>query len=743
LSGGSSIYHIAVTELAATVGRSGDLRRRDFSLLRGADGIRLHRKLQRSRPETYRAEVTIRTTWKELEIEGRIDGVDKGTVPVLEEIKTTRHPERDAAEPNSVHVLQVQLYGWMWQREYGEVPELRICYATPGGEVHPVSVPMHPDMEEQLEEALRLRNEREQWIRKRNRELRKLPFPFTGLRAGQAELMDAVETAFTDRDNLLVEAPTGIGKTLAVLVPALRALGEERVSTLFVATCRNTGKNTMEDAMRALLGPLTGLRALTLQAKDRVCRVAGSPCNCDECPLARGFYDRLPGALAALRNEKLWDVATWNRIAAEHRVCPFAFSMRAAREADVLIGDINYALDPSARLEFLFGSPGHQIGLLVDEAHHLPGRVRGMLSASLNPLVLRRLLLEAPSPHRNVLGKEINRVIREIRTYLQEAVEENGWPREEAAPPTRVGVACSRALEVLEHSLAEAPVREGDPRMTLFQTLAAFQSAMQHGADAHVAYRENGALHWFCRDPGPWVRDRLSELACTVLFSATLQPMDSFRRTLGLPSDTTERVLPCPFNPDHLQITVEASFSLAYRNRTEETFFRLSETLIRLLSESRKNTLVFFPSYSMMDQVAARMPPPDLVMGPIWVQPRGLQEEAAREFLEPFFQSGHAGSVFAVLGGALNEGIDLPGSALTRVIMVSIGLPLVCMEREILRDTFSRGGEDGFAMAYMLPGITRIRQAMGRVIRGPEDRGEVVLIDQRFDQPGYRNFLVR
>ena len=719
-------------------GRSGDLNRRDFSLLRGADGIRLHQKLQKDRGEGFQAEVPVRTQWKDLRVEGRIDGVDRSEALVLEEYKTTLNPERDAAAPNPVHVLQLQLYGWMWEREEGKVPQLRLIYASPRGETVSVHVDQHPDPEALMADVLNALKEQRRWREKRDRAIAALEFPFQTVRPGQTELMDAVGEAFQTRGRLMAEAPTGIGKTLAVMFPALKALGEGRVEKLFVATCRNAGKNTIEDALRQLSEPLPGLRAITLQARERICRDVGSPCDCEVCPLARGFYDRLPEALNALRQEKLWDVKTWSRIAREHEVCPFGFSMAAAREAEIVVGDINYALDPAARLEVLFGGSGPKMGLLVDEAHHVPERVRSMLSASLSPADLRAQLVEVPASHRPLIQKGIRRVIREITTYLREQVEMNGWPKEDAEAPNRVALACGAALETLEISLAESAPAGADGRQALFQSLASFRSAVQHSGDSHVAYAENRSLHWFCRDPGEWIGDRLSEMEATVLFSATLSPMDSARRILGFGAETAELLLPSPFDPDHLKVTADTSISLSYRDRTPETLFRLSETITELLSEHRKNTIVYFPSYALMHEVAGRMPPADLVMGPVRLQPRGLQEEAAREFLQPFFDSDQAGAVFAVLGGALNEGIDLPGSACVRVIIVTIGLPAVCMEREILRDGFNRAGEDGFELAYRLTGITRIRQAMGRVIRGPEDRGEVMLIDARYGSPAYR-----
>ena len=733
---------LSVTDVARQMGQAGDLKRKDFGTLRGVEGIRMHQQMQKDRGESFRAEVAIQTSFQGYVLQGRIDGVEETDSGIrLEEYKTTRDPKGDAADPDPRHVLQLFLYGWMWEQNHGVPPELRLTYLSPNGETAEAEVSKGGAVEELLKGYVLILKEQQAWVAKRNRALQNLRFPYHTLRAGQEALMASVEEAFAQNGRLIAEAPTGIGKTLAVLVPALKAMGDGQIETLFVATCRNAGKNTIEDAFRQVVEQLPGLRALTLQARERICNRTGTPCQCDTCPLAKGFYDRLPEGLAALKQEQLWDTNTWKRVAEEHDLCPFAFCMAAAREADVIVGDINYALDPSARLEFLFGKEPQGVGLIIDEAHHLPDRTRGMLSACLHPKKIRHALREIPAAHRALLQPDLNRVIRKITEYCKANVETNGWPKEDAEKPTAVSSACTRALETLELSLAESPPQPNDPRPGLFQELMAFRSAAQLDAAAHVPYTEEGALHWFCRDPAEWIRNSLDALGASVLFSATLTPLRSFKRLTGLGPETREVVLDSPFDPRHLSVQIDDSISLAYKDRTPETFFRLSEGITSLLSEHRKNTIVFFPSYSLMNEVASRMPPADLVMGPVRMQPRGLQEEEAREFLQPFFESDQAGAVFAVLGGALNEGIDLPGSALTRVIVVSIGLSALCMERELLREGFVRSGEDGFFMAYALPGLIRIRQAMGRVIRGPEDVGEIILIDQRFSRSQYEMLL--
>ena len=729
---------ISVTELSRRLGRSGDLRTRDFSLLRGVDGIRTHQSLQRNRGAGFQAEVSISTVWEDWRIQGRIDGVETtGGEVILEEIKTTRDPEGDAAQPDPVHLLQLQFYGWMWAREHEQVPRLRLRYALPQGEVCEVEVQPRSDIDALLREFQRRQADLQAWREKRNQALRDLSFPFAATRPGQQEILDAVSETFATGSRLLVEAPTGIGKTLAVLTPALRALGQGKVGRLYLATCRNAGKNTIEDSLRTLTASLPGLRALTLQARDRVTCRNGEACDVATCSCSIGFYDRLEEGLEALRQEPTWDTPTWRRIADAYDLNPFAFSLEAAREADVLIGDINFALDPAARLEFFFGEQTSEVGFILDEAHHLPDRARSMLSASLHPGEIRAWVRGCAADHRSLIRKDLDRVLREMRNYVNDAVASTGWPLPDADPPHRLVHALTGAIETLELSLAGGPPVADDPRLEIFRAFQTFRGAVGLGLPAQIPFVEQKRLHWFCADPSDWVREQLDGMAASALFSATLSPLEAFRAQTGLGTETRSLEIGSPFDPAHFTVRIDPSLSLAYRDRTPETLFRLSERIASLLSEDRKNTLVFFPSYALLEEVHRRMPPADLLMDPVRMQPRGLQEQEARAFLEPFFASDQAGAVFAVLGGALNEGIDLPGAALSRVIVVSVGYPAVCMERELIRAQVEQLGGDGFRLAYELPGLIRIRQAMGRVIRGPEDVGEAWLLDERFTRPGY------
>jgi len=259
--------------------------------------------------------------------------------------------------------------------------------------------------------------------------------------------------------------------------------------------------------------------------------------------------------------------------------------------------------------------------------------------------------------------------------------------------------------------------------------------------DSHLTYREGRTVTHLCRDASNWLRERFRSVHAVVLFSATLDPLDSFRRLTGGDPEDRRLRLESPFHADQLTLEVEKSIPMVWKARTAQLYDRLSSRIQAYLGEQPGKSLVFLPSYAVLKEVADRLPAFDLLTGPVQVQPRGLQEEGAEAFLEPFRAGTGPVTGLAVLGGALNEGIDLPGEALTTVVVVSIGLPGVCRERELLRDWFQQRDGEGFLYAYTVPGLVRVRQAVGRVVRGPEDRGRALLIDPRFDHPFYRDFF--
>jgi DNA excision repair protein ERCC-2 len=744
---------VSVTELARFSARSGDLGSRHFSLLRGSEGIRVHQRIQKDRGPTYQAEVSVRHTWSRgeeaVEVFGRIDGLESmPSGPRIEEIKTFRTSEDAVPLDHAVHVMQGKLYAWMWWENFGVCPELVIRYVHPDEAMpeHRVEVPLVPEeLDEEVDRAFRKYlgycQERDAWRESRNRTLLNLEFPFAEMRPGQMELMQEVDLTLEQGGRLYAQAPTGIGKTLAVLLPALRKMGEGCFDTLVIATCRNSGKNVFSEALQILAGQGMLVHALPMASRDRVCDQVGKPCDCSRCPGAIGFYDRLEEAMNELRTYTLWERGVWQGVAKRHNLCPYAFLMVAAREADVVIGDINYALSPSSRLEFLFADAPEKVCLILDEAHHLPDRTRSMLSATLDAPFIRKSLQTLPAECLGVVAPGVRGLLRKIRTYEVENLDAEGLPKAGAEAPVSLVMPCFQLAEEVEASLAALPAQEGDVRLELMRQVRDFALSVERRLDSHVCYGEDRKLHHFCRDSAEWLSGELRLLHATVLFSAALRPLDAYRQQTGSEPGDRQIELRSPFDPARFRVEIETSIPLVWKARTASMYDRLSSRLMEFITSVSGRTLVYFPSYAVLDEVAKRVPQDDLWLGPIYVQPRGLQEADAETFLAPFRAASGPVTGFAVLGGALNEGIDLPGNALNAVAVVSIGLPAVCKENELLSQWHQQQGREGFLYAYTLPGLIRVQQAIGRVIRGPEDEGQALLIDPRFDHPFYRELL--
>lgn len=743
----SSVRRVPVTEIARFAGRSGDLGRNEFGVLRGSDGIEVHQRLQRGRGESYRSEVPIRAVWerggRRLEVVGRIDGVEEMPEGAfLEEIKTTLL--RDSLPlDHQVHELQARFYAWMWRQTKGPVCEVRVRYAHPDPLIRVQDRILDPDDDEAVDQActawLDQQEALEAWRESRNVSLAQLPFPFPEMRPGQQEMAREVLETIKAGERLMVEAPTGIGKTLAVCWPALQAMGQGFADTILITTSRNSGKTVVMDSLQHVVDAGARIHAMPLEARERICTGTGSPCDVGACAKAKGFWDRLPAALEELRMHILWTREVWRGVADRHMLCPYAFQMIAAREADLLVGDVNYALAPASRLEFLVREDSRCL-LLVDEAHHLPDRCRSMISADL-PLSLFRssgkalpaeVQAEIRGPVRKV-GKEARAMIRE-----QEDFQDPGAAME---APHRVGQACRDLLEVLERTFADTPVLEEDPRMDLHRACTAFCISLDVRQDSHVSFEEEKTFRHVCLDASDWFTERLDAFQSVILFSATLSPQEHFKTLLGWREADRTLILPSPFDASRFPIRLEKEIPVVWRERTDSMYQKLTARLVDFVTENSGRTLVFFPSYSVMEEVASRFPAGDLWTGDLRVQPRGLQEAEAESFLQSFREARGILTGFAVLGGALNEGVDLPGDALTAVAVVSIGLPSVSRENEWIRAWHQEQGREGFLLAYTLPGWIRVRQALGRVIRGPEDQGTGLLIDPRFDHPFYAEQL--
>lgn len=749
-------FQTSVRELVAFVHRTGGLagtgafRASDRAL----EGGRAHRRVQGRRTGDYEAEVPVQ--WKaicgnvDLTLAGRIDGLRAGhSPPVVEEIKSVDRFWDGAADP--LHMAQLKIYAAILaiQRDWAEV-ELHLTYLnleTDAETVLPLRL-TRAELEEFFETTLGVWFDwlevEAQWITLRNTSLEKLEFPFNGFRGGQRELARRVYRAIRDRRNFFAEAPTGLGKTIATLFPAAKALPLLGDGKVFFLTAKTPGRIAAAETVQHLRRAGAKLRSLALTAKARIC-FTENPSGCDQrvCPYAIGYHDRIRSALRELLEHEKLDRDTVESIARKHVVCPFELSLDASSWCDIVIGDFNHAFDPSARLQRYFAEGGGRHVILVDEAHNLVDRSRDMHSATLSPhdLEIR------PGAVRAKGAAKVRRALEEARTQLVEMVK---TPTASSLPvrdyhdgsvflemPNGLLSACrdaARALEVLLASLKPGTDLGGwiEPWFVLNDWLRA--------ADAFddtcrlIARPQDQSVTVFCADPSGRLRTDLRTLRSAVFFSATLAPMEYFRDLLGGEAGDESAVFDSPFAPDQMRLRILPT-DITYKNRAA-SLEAVATAVAEHVQSVPGNHLIFCPSMAYLDDLSAKIQA--LLPGAnLMSQTAGMLDADRSAFLDSF-QSASRRTALAVLGGIFSEGIDLPGDRLVGVTVIGTGLPRLCLERDILQAHFEKTKGSGFDYAYRFPGMQRVLQAAGRLIRTETDKGSALLIDQRFLEPRHR-----
>lgn len=747
--------NIAVRSLVAHGLRTGDLEFGFLGSVRPLEGIRAHQQIQRSRPPGYAAEVAVSrhvdASGFRLQVSGRIDGVyQEDGQTVVEEIKTTtRDLDALVRRENPLHWGQVKVYAFLYAQAHGlaeVVSQLTYCQLDTGEVRSLPRVALLSDLESFFEDLvgryLQWARTLADWQTRRDASLAELGFPYSDYRPGQRDMAVAVYRAIQNGDQLLVEAPTGIGKTMAALFPALKAMAEGLNDKIFYLTARTTGRGVAEKALAALRGRGACVKSLTITAKDKICFNPEKACDPEECPFARGYYDRLNAAIEAAFRQDAFTRDGLQAIARAETVCPFEFSLDLSRFVDCIICDYNYAFDPRVYLRRFFDEENGSYTFLVDEAHNLVDRSREMFSAEIckEPLLAVRRSLggELPAVHRALSG---------VNTWMLEArksCEASDNPRSEPDPPAALLPRLQRFARVAEAWLAKnipAPYREGLLE-AFFKASGFLRVADQFDASYATCYERQGTdvkVRLFCLDPAPQLEAALQRCRAAVFFSATLTPGDYFQELFGCRQDARRLRLPSPFPPQHLGVFVATTVTYYHQRRRTAPF--VARNIATLVSRRKGNYLVFFPSYAYLQLVQETLRPALPEVEVICQTPE--MSDAEREaFLDRFDLDNPLTLVgLAVMGGVFGEGIDLVGERLCGVAVVGVGLPGISLERELIRDYFASQSGLGFEYAYLYPGLNRVLQAAGRVIRSRSDRGVALLVDQRFTSARYAALL--
>lgn len=732
-------YTVSVRSLCEFTAKRGDLDRRFTPSATALEGLNGQAAVAARRGTDYERELPLAGRYGMLRVRGRADGYD-GARHCLEEVKTIRGDPDDMAENRRhLHWAQLQTYGALFCRVRGAAEiHLALVYVDAATQAETVLRQLCSAAE--LEAAFNARcqqflawAEQEAAHRSaRDADLSDLPFPPGSFRPGQRPLAEAVYRAATAGRCLLAQAPTGIGKTLGTLYPLLRAMPGQRLDKIVYLTCKNTGRVTALDGLQRLLDASVGrhLRVLALVAKDQACEHPQKACHGDSCPLAQGFYDRLPAARAEAVEAGWLDPTAQRSIALRHGICPYYLGQELLRWADVVVGDVHHLFDPSGQLFGLMQALDWRIGLLVDEAHNLIDRARQMHSAALSLVQIRSAMRIAPAALHGPFG-------RLLRVAADAAGDERARHAAFDAVPEPFAQALQALVSALGEHLQNHPLATG-PLLTFHFDALRMQRLIdsfgQHsifdreldGADDEVT---NTTFSLRNVVPAPFLRSRFAACQTATLFSATLGSEGYQNDLLGLPDNCRWLDVPPAFPPEHLSVRIADHLSTRYAHRLG-SLDAMADLMSRQFTEHPGNYLAFFSSFDYLERAATRLAlrHPTLVQ---WRQSQGMGEAARLDFLARFVPDGQ-GVGFAVLGGSFAEGVDLPGTRLIGAFIATLGLPPVTPAHEQMRARLDALFGFGHGYADRVPGMQRVVQAAGRVIRTPQDRGWIWLMDDRY-----------
>lgn len=738
---------VSVRDLVEFVLRSGDLVWTMNGHSRTTEGIKAHQFIQKGYGKEYQPEVRLSYFFEQdgmnIEIHGRADGIiQRDTGICIDEIKsTTRDLDLLDEMFSEVHWAQVKCYAFIYasQTELTAIDVQLTYYHLEHGEIR-VYTHSYTFKElkkfffELVENYLQWAKSLQVWKKNRDISIRNMQFPYPSYRDGQRELVIAAYKTIEQGKKLFVKAPTGIGKTMATLFPALKALSNGSTSQIFYLTAKTITRTVAEKALSELQNQGLRIKSLTLTAKEKICFQPGEPCAPEECSYAKGYYDRVRSGVEEIFKQDLWNRSQIEKYAQKHTICPFEFSLDLSLWADIVICDYNYVFDPRVYLRHLFLEGGEYL-FLIDEAHNLVDRARDMFSAELAKEPFLELKKEVKDNYPQ-LAKRMQKVNLQMGKLKRERVEDFQKNFPDALYP------CLQQFiyEADRFLKDEKIVPWKEKLLELYFKVQGFLRTTEYYDERYITLykesKEGFSVKLFCLDPSRLLSEAFKRGRAAILFSATLSPIEYFMKILGGEETAYKLKLNSPFPAENLCLMVHAGISTRYKKR-ETSYDPLAELIATVVNIKKGNYLVFFPSYDYLLQVYERFKEQTQKVR-ILVQTPGMTESEREDFLEQFLEDPVEPLVgFALMGGIFGEGIDLKGSRLSGAIIVSVGLPQLCLEREMIRSYFQSTLNQGFEYAYMYPGLNKVFQAVGRVIRSDEDRGVVLLVDERFGRLNY------
>lgn len=753
---------ISVRSLVEYILREGDIDNRSGGMADKdamQEGSRIHRKLQKEQKGDYRAEVPLSITLPivdketkdslELTVEGRADGIFTCQgMSCIDEIKGVFREVEHMDRPVGVHLAQAKCYAWMYLsgKEEGEI-RTRLTYCNLETEKLKYFEQVHKREElsdwfqELVAEYAKWAFWQARWREKRNASILQAKFPFS-YREGQKRLVSGVYRTILNEKKLFIEAPTGAGKTISTIFPAVRAMGERKAEKIFYLTAKTITRTVAEDAFRIIRDQGILLKYVTLTAKEKICVLDKCDCNPIACERAKGHYDRVNDAVFDLLvSEEEISRPLIEKYAQKHRVCPFEMALDVTVWADAVICDYNYVFDPTVQLKrFFAGDKKNEYLFLVDEAHNLVERARQMYSA----VLYKERFLEVKNLVR-VFSKKLEKKLSACNQAFLKLKREC----DEFEVFDSVGELVLRLLSLsteMEEFLREYLTFESREQvLELYFEVRNFLYIHDLMNDKYRIYADYDGnefrVHLQCMDPSDNLKLCLAKGRSAIFFSATLLPIKYYMEQLGAEEGDYTLYASSSFDKKNRLLMVGSDVSTRYQDRGPEGYQRIAGYIQSFVQARRGNYFVFFPSYQFMEQTLSYFPEGE---EEVYVQAAGMSESEKEEFLGYFTEKPGVTRVgFCVMGGIFGEGIDLKNDRLIGAVIVGTGLPMVCRERELFRSYYDEKKESGFEYAYLYNGMNKVLQSSGRVIRTEKDKGAILLLDERFLTKQYTGLFPR
>ena len=742
---------ISVRNLVEFILRSGDIDNRKSRVMQAEamqEGSRVHRKIQRRMGASYHAEVPLKIEIPrenyQFVIEGRADGIIKEEMITIDEIKGIYMDLSYLEEPVGVHLAQAKCYAYMYAQQESFAPDVKMgvqmTYCNLDTEEIRRFVEQYTVGELEnwflgiVAEYEKWADFQYQWRCKRQASIQKLEFPFD-YREGQKELAADVYRTIYRRKNLFIQAPTGTGKTMSTIYPSVRAVGEGLAEKIFYLTAKSITATVALDAFRILGGKGYQAKTVLITAKEKMCVCEEMDCNPQNCPYAEGHFDRVNDAVYELltstdemSREVLEEQARkWN-------VCPFEMALDVSQWVDAVICDYNYVFDPNAHLKRFFGDgvKGEYL-FLIDEAHNLVERGRTMYSSSIckEDFLKIKKLVKYGEPKLVSALESCNKQLLELKRECDGCQILNSVSH----VYIKLLSLMTKLEEFIEDCKDEVIRKEV---LEFYFGIRNFIYIHDRQDENYLIYSELSEegkfyLHLFCVNPAGCLQEYMGKANSTILFSATFLPINYYKKLLSTTKEDYAIYAESPFEPGKRLLLLGNDVSTKYTRRGPEMYRKYAEYVMHVIKGRTGNYIAFFPSYRFLEkvwEVFMELPQEQIE---VVVQSQYMTEQEREEFLKKFEQErAHSLIGFCVMGGVFSEGIDLTEDKLIGAMVIGTGLPQVCLERELLKYYFDRKNLNGFDYAYLYPGMNKVLQSAGRVIRTDQDRGVITLLDDRF-----------